>query len=283
MKHHNPSPLVSIHGGHSGEFCNHADDNLEAIIHEYIRKKFSWVGITEHMPPVNDRYLYEDEVKNGLDAEQIFARFKRYMGEIRKLQKKYRPLIEIFAGFETETYTGSHDFVKDLVKEFEPDYIVGSVHHVNDLPFDTSREHYQRAVEFSGGINELYCDYFDLQYEMIHAIRPRVVGHFDLIRIFDPDYSGRLKTPVIWEKIKRNLTAVKELDIIMDLNMRALNKGAAEPYIARPILQLALEFQIPVVPGDDSHSVDTAGRFIEDGIRILQDLGVQDHCRKPVP
>ena len=44
--------LISVHGGHSGEFCNHSKDSLEAIIKEYIKKDFCAVGITEHTPPL---------------------------------------------------------------------------------------------------------------------------------------------------------------------------------------------------------------------------------------
>ena len=41
---------VSVHGGHSGQFCHHATDTLEEIIQQYIAKQFPWVGITEHAP-----------------------------------------------------------------------------------------------------------------------------------------------------------------------------------------------------------------------------------------
>ena len=41
---------VSIHGGHSGQYCCHAEDTLEEIVLAYIEHGYTWVGLTEHMP-----------------------------------------------------------------------------------------------------------------------------------------------------------------------------------------------------------------------------------------
>ena len=56
-----------------------------------------------------------------------------------------------------------------------------------------------------GGLDGLYATYFDQQYEMIRTLKPRVVGHLDIIRIYDPDYRSRLVKPILWRKIVRNL------------------------------------------------------------------------------
>ena len=273
--------LVSIHGGHSGEFCCHAKDRLEDIVKAYIKKGYSWVGITEHMPPVNDDFLYPDEKDAGLSAEIIYQRFIRYVSTCRKLQKEYSPAIEIYVGFETETYSGSEQFVRELIQEFQPDYIVGSVHHVNNISIDYSKEQYEQAVIVVGGLDELYCRYFDQQYEMINALKPAVIGHFDLIRTFDPDYRSRLKKTHIQKLISRNLERIKAFDLILDFNVRALNKGASEPYVSRSILLQALDLGIAVVPGDDSHSVETVGLNIDRGIKILQELKFDTRWRIP--
>jgi len=274
-------PLVSVHGGHSGEFCNHAEDTLEDIINAYIKKGFKWVGITDHIPPVSDRFLYQDEKEAGLDAQIMYARFGKYISKCRNLQKKYAHAITIYVAFETETYSGYEAHIRKLIQEFQPDYIVGSVHHVDDIPFDYSPELYAQAADASGGLDALYCRYFDQQYEMIHSLKPAVVGHFDMIRLYDADYLSRLEKPEIQKRIQRNLNSVKSFGLILDFNLRALAKGAAEPYISKNILLRALNMGIPVVPGDDSHSADSAGLNIEKGISILQEIGFNCGWRKP--
>ena len=275
--------LVSIHGGHSGEFCQHASDSLEAVLQAYADQGFAWVGITEHMPPASDRFRYPDEVEAGLDARALRERFARYMATGRRLQAAFADRLEIFVGMETETYSSAIEFVRELAAAFAPDYLVGSVHHVADLNFDFSPDAYALAARAVGGLNALYIRYFDLQLEMIEALRPAVVGHFDLVRIYDPDYRERLQHPEIQKRVRRNLACIRDMGLILDFNVRALVKGAPEPYIAAPILKTARDMGIAIVPGDDSHGVATVGRHVQEGIRRLQALGVSTDWRRPIP
>jgi len=273
--------LVSVHGGHSGQFCHHATDSLEEIIQLYIAKQFPWVGITEHSPAISEELLYPDQRAAGLTPEFLLDRFARYMKECRRLQQKYHSDIEIFAAMEIETYSGYEKFIPKLMDIFQPDYIVGSVHFVDDMGFDYSQEQYDKTVEALGGMIPMYCRYFDQQFEMIKLLKPSVVGHFDLIRIFDPDYKNTLLHPEIMARIKRNLQLIKELDLIMDFNLRSLLKGADEPYISRVILEMALHLGISVVPGDDSHGLGSVGMNIERALAILVELGANTDWPKP--
>lgn len=273
--------FVSVHGGHSGQFCHHATDTLEEIIQLYIAKQFSWVGITEHSPAISEQLLYPDQVAAGLTPEFLFNRFVNYMKECRRLQEKYRSQIRIFAAMEIETYSGYEEFIPALINRFQPDYIVGSVHFVSDMGFDFSKEQYEKTVEAVGGILPMYCHYFDQQYEMIKLFKPAVVGHFDLVRIFDPGYKERLLQPEIMERIDRNLQLIAELDLIMDFNLRSLLKGADEPYISRVILEKAVQRGIKVVPGDDSHGLSSIGVNMEKAIAILDQLGCDTNWPEP--
>lgn len=273
---------VSVHGGHSGQFCSHAEDTLEDVIRAYIAKGFAWAGITEHMPPATDALVLPEEAAAGMSARDNYERFAGYIAASRRLQRQYADEITLYVGFETEAFTGYEPFLRRLLDAFKPDYIVGSVHHVNDILIDATPERYRQAIETAGGIDALYQAYFDKQYELITTFRPAVVGHFDLIRLFDPDYPQRLQRPGIWKRILRNLEAIKAADLIMDFNLKALAKGQSEPYISRPILRQAHEMGIAVVPGDDAHGVRGVGRGWEKGVRILEDIGFDTRWRTPV-
>jgi histidinol-phosphatase (PHP family) len=158
---------------------------------------------------------------------------------------------------------------------------VGSVHHVADICFDYSPKTYEKAVRACGSVEGLYLAYFDRQFEMIDAVRPFVVGHFDLVRIHDPHYRERVEQPDIAQKIDRNLDLIKELNLVMDLNLRPLARGEAEPYPTRSILEKIRSRRIPVVPGDDSHGIAQAGNHVDAGIRLLEKMGFDLHW--PVP
>lgn len=272
---------VSVHGGHSGQFCKHAKDQLEEIIKTYIRYGYSWVGVTEHAPGISHELLYQDEREAGLTPDLLFENFAEYMRECRRLQKKYRDDITIYAAMEIETYSGYETFIPLLLERFAPDYIVGSVHHVDDLGFDYSEIQYEKAARAAGGIDTMYCRYFDAQYEMIKLLQPAVVGHFDLIRIFDDQYRSRLQKPEIRKRVVRNLELIRDLDLIMDYNLRSLLKGADEPYITESILMMARDMGIAVAPGDDSHGIDNIHRNMEEAVKTLGNLGFTSRWPQP--
>ncbi|MFH1981274.1 MAG: histidinol-phosphatase [Pseudomonadota bacterium] len=278
----NPPGWVSVHGGHSGEFCQHASDTLSSVVEAYIEKGFLWVGLTEHAPPPDDRWRYPDEVSAGLTAAFLQARFARYMAAARAVQAAVAHRLRVFVGFETESYPGGIAWARHLIDRYRPDYVVGSVHHVGALAIDFSREGYDAAAAACGGIDGLYCRYFDRQFEMLQRLCPAVVGHLDLVRLFDPDYPERLNRAEIARRITRNLTFIAEQGLILDFNLAALSKGASEPYVAPVILRQAFELGIAAVPGDDSHGVATVGRHMVEGIHRLAAMGFSTDWKTPV-
>ena len=156
------------------------------------------------------RHLLDPAVR---DAAALGHRFADYMSVCRRLRSAYADRIQIFVGFETEDYSGSIDFAERLIDRFSPDYVVGSTHHVKDVPFDYNQATYGQATDACGGLDGLYAAYFDQQFDMIRRLTPRVVGHLDIIRIYDPEYRQRLVKPVIWEKVLRNLKLIKRLNL----------------------------------------------------------------------
>lgn len=270
----NDVSLISLHGGHSGDFCQHASDTLEEMLQAYVNKGYDMVGITEHMPPPDNRFRYPDEVAAGIEAKMMRIRFDRYFETARRLQKELLQTMRVWVGFETEWYDGALPLIQELIERHSPDYIIGSLHHIGEIAFDYDEEHYMRATQIAGGLDELYQCYFDQQFEMIKSLSPALVGHFDLIRIHDPNYRERIAKPSIKPLIFRNLELIRERGLILDLNTRALMKGDEEFYPSRMIIDQAHLLGIPIVPGDDSHGVSSTGCGIEQAIHLLQSLGI---------
>lgn len=271
---------VSVHGGHSGQYCHHARDTLEQVIEAYAAQGFAWVGITEHMPPADEGGRYPDEVRAGLQAGFLQRRFADYFAQCRELQARWRGTLEIFTAFETEAYGGAVAYVKDLVACLRPDYLVGSVHHVGGICIDYDEARWREAARACGGVEALYEEYFETQYALLRDLEPAVVGHFDLVRLFDPDYGARLASPRIAPLVRRNLEFMKREELILDFNLRGFDKGA-EPYPCAAVLRQALDLGIAVVPGDDSHGVASVGRHWERGVEVLRALGAPLRWKRP--
>ena len=136
-------------------------------------------------------------------------------------------------GFETEWIRPeSLDLIQRTVRDNKFDFFVGSVHHVHTIPIDYDQAFYLEARQVAGGSDErLFEDYFDAQWAMLQAIKPPVVGHFDLIRLKSDHPNGSFrKMSGVWSKILRNLTYITSYGGVLELNFASLRKGMDEPY-----------------------------------------------------
>ena len=114
---------------------------------------------------------------------------------------------------------------------------------MHQIPIDFDAATYARARSAAGGSGDtqLFVDYFDAQFEMMNAVRPRVVGHFDLVRLFAgmPDRDLRsYGEGEVWERVGRNLKWVVEAGALLEVNSSALRKGLREPYPGRSVCEV---------------------------------------------
>lgn len=158
------------------------------------------------------------------------------------------------------------------------DYFIGSVHHVHGIPIDYDTAFYAKARDVAGGTDEqLFEDYFDSQYEMLNALQPRVVGHFDLIRLLSPNPNSCLKNMKgVWDRAVRNLKLVVEQGGLLEINSSALRKGLEEPYPMRCVCEEFLSMGGRLTLSDDSHGIVQVGTNFERAIAYLESLGVQE-------
>ncbi|CZR69728.1 related to histidinol-phosphatase [Phialocephala subalpina] len=268
----------SMHS-HSGQFCpGHAKDELETVIQAAIARGMITFGLTEHMPR-EEKDLYPEEITAGLTTAPLFPRHEAYLIEAQRLRAKYAGQINILIGFEGEYIRPSYS---TLVNSFASnpciDYFIGSVHHVHEIPIDYDKSMYAQAREAAGGTDEkLFEDYFDLQFEMLNVLKPKVVGHFDLIRLLAEDPNGDLKgMKGVWEKVERNLRLVVEQGGLLEVNSAGLRKGLKEPYPGRSICDVFLGMGGKLTLSDDSHGVDHVGTNYLGMIAYLKSLGVEE-------
>jgi histidinol-phosphatase (PHP family) len=162
------------------------------------------------------------------------------------LRGKYGHQIHILVGFEAEYIRPSSiGMVRELQELYKFDFFIGSVHHVNTIPIDFSKELYQQArasvAPDASEDHPLFEAYFDTQYTMLKELRPAVVGHFDLIRLMATD-DGRSDLmaygDTVWGKVVRNLEFIKRYNGLIELNSSSMRKGWNTPYPGRDVCRV---------------------------------------------
>ena len=132
------------------------------------------------------------------------------------MRRRYAGRISLLVGFEAEFIRPDSyaPLATTLAADPRVDVVVGSLHHVRGVPIDFNRDMYQAALakvaatpsEGDGDDPEarLWLAYYDEQHAMLTALRPKVVGHFDLVRLLSADPA---RDPRTWPRV---LPAVAE-------------------------------------------------------------------------
>ena len=196
-----------------------------------------------------------------------------------RLRALYASQIKLLIGFEGEWIRPSYGaLIADLAANPAVDYFIGSVHHVNGIPIDYDAAFYENARNACGDNDEtLFEAYFDAQFEMLNALQPRVVGHFDLIRLLSAEPDGDLRRwDGVWDRVVRNLRVVREQGGLLEINSSALRKGLKEPYPGRNVCEEFMRIGGRFTLSDDSHGIAQVGTHFMEAFDYLERLGVKE-------
>ncbi len=249
------------HHSHSGQFCKHASGTLEEVVLEAIQQNFQVFGLTEHVPRYRIEDLYPEEVGNpyssdyvsvhkgirqeGLTSTDLENQFNAFLAEANRLKQKYAPQIDLLVGLETEFISDLdlqrlHDFLGDV------EYVVGSIHHVNSIPIDFDLATFQKALRYGTQIdtpeNEVHeaflCSYFNAQYELIREVKPEVIGHFDLCRLYTPSLQFS-DFPAVQKLVERNIAEAVRYGALFEVNAAAFRKKWDTAYPGRDVVDVS--------------------------------------------
>ena len=241
--------LVDLHN-HT-PLCNHAEGELSEYVEAAIKKGIRYFGFSDHAP-----MDFDSSYRMSFDE---MAQYER-MVNVAKI--KYKDKIELLLGYEVD-YLKNH--IDDRVLNADVDYLIGSVHFIEEWGFDNP--------EFIGryenqDIDLIWQQYFDAIEEMANSKKFDIVGHLDLIKIFKfmPKRDIRL--------IASNaLKAIKKADMVLEINMSGLRKPIKETYPSKELLEAAFALDIPITFGSDAHKPEQVGLFDKAVIDLAHEIG----------
>lgn len=272
---------MQSHHSHSGQYVSHAVDSLEDVVKRAETMGFTHFCLTEHMPRLADQFLYPEEIEKGYTKQNLIENFQQYLVHAVELQKKYNSKegMKVLIGFEIEGLDDDHiNYTAEKLLKLPGSPInmtVGSVHYVHDIPIDFSAELWAKARDATEKktARNLYYDYFALQNKVIDVLAPQVIGHFDLIRLFQPndeidpttgkrlgDIDVEQDWPEVWEIIVKNIKLANANKSLFELNSAAIRKGWDGPYPKVDICEAVKTYGgARFCFSDDSHAIKQVG------------------------
>lgn len=267
--------MISLHGGHSRRYCDHAKDLLRDMLEAAVACGYHTFGVTEHAPRTEPQYLYAEEIQMGWDEATVHTLFLEYAAELERLKEEFAGRLCILKGFEAEVVPPSHypTIMNDLRRNLKFDYIVGSVHYVDDVIIDYTPDMFNRALEQCGGYEELAVRYYQTVAEMVLCLKPEVVGHFDIIKKGFPEAENGV-SPRVRKAAFEALEVIRDSGSILDINTAGYRKGLGVPFPDPLYIRTARDMGIAMCFGDDSHSVEQVGMDIDKARDCLLQHGV---------
>ena len=237
---HNHTPL-----------CNHAEGTIDEYVQSAIKQGTKVFGFSDHAPMDYDpkyRMKFED--------------MQEYEKDVLAAKEKYKNKINILLGYEVD-YLPSH--MDKRVLNADVDYLIGSVHFLEGWGFDNP--------EFMGrweeqDIDEVWQKYFDTIEDMANTKLFDIVGHLDLIKVFKFLPKGNIS-----KMAKAALNAIKEADMVIELNVAGYRKKVEEPYPSRALLELAFSLDIPITFSSDAHKPEQIAMFNDEIIKLAREVG----------
>lgn len=225
--------------------------------------------------------FFEEALRKGIRELGIADHGRYYMEfdyqEIHSLAREY-PELEIRLGVELPFLPGCGEEIREIVEWLNPDYVIGSLHHLDGWMFDHPGfiEGYTRWDRES-----LYKRYFSLMEELVRVDSFDIIGHLDLIKVFGfrPSHDILYYAEDLLSIIAREGKAV-------ELNTAGYRKPVKEAYPSLSLLKKSRELEIPITLGSDAHTPGDVGSHFNEAKALLKQAGysqlVTFVSRKPI-
>jgi histidinol-phosphatase (PHP family) len=190
-----------------------------------------------------------------------------YIRHVKGLMKNDKN-IGVRIGLEVDFFPGGEKDIYDFISHYDLDYIIGSVHYFGETTVDSSADFYKDR-----DIDDLYKSYFELLYQAVESGLFDIIGHADLLRIynFKPSYDPEFLYRELASRMSRH-------DVAFEINTNGRNRLLGDFYPDRRFLHLFRQKNVPVCVNSDAHIPERAGQYFNEAYRLLEDAGYSEMC-----
>lgn len=255
---------------------SYSDDSsypMEQVVNDAIRLGIKELCFTDHVD-----YNIKPDWDSGSQIQIVGGRpianvnYPLYTEEIARLKEAYKDQITLKLGLEFGIQTHTIPKYEALFSKYPFDFILLSVHQVDDLEFWTQ--------DFQKGRTQ--SQYNQRYYEELLSVVRRykhysVLAHLDLIARYDlaGPYPFERIQPVVTEILKTVIADGKGIEV----NTSCRRYGLTDLTPSRQILRLYRDLGGRILTlGSDSHCPQHLGAYIPETKQALAGMGFESFC-----
>jgi histidinol-phosphatase (PHP family) len=174
-------------------------------------------------------------------------------------------------GIEADWIPGREDQMANLLDGRDWDYVVGSVHFLEDKALDME----EWSVWLKGESAErIWKRYFDTLAAAAQSGLFDILAHPDLVKVWGED------KPVPDGDLRRfyypAMEAIAETDVAIEVSTAGFRKPVGEIYPAPAFIEMAIDAGRPLALSSDAHTPEQLGWEYERAVELLEGLGVKE-------
>lgn len=256
-----------IHTYHSID----AEGTIKDYCDRAVRLQLDEICITNHceLDPVrDDSWIRFDSDKQPMTREGL----KRLENEIVETKEVYKNSgLNVKFGLEVGYYDGIESRLQEIIHDVDFDFILGSIHCLNHVCIDSSREH---ALYFSHHtVSGLLENYFIAIEKLIKSKLFDAIGHIDVYKKYGLEFYGDQIQNPSQEALQKVFKLMSEYDIALEINtagLRHINEFYPSPTIMKCAREQGLE---RITIGSDCHKVADLGKGILEATHYAKSFG----------
>lgn len=236
------------------------DYHVHALAHGEYEYSFSWI----------EEYLRRAQAQNiaqiGFSEHDWFE--ERIDIELVKgvaaRSEFCRMMIRV--GIEVDYKPGREPEISRILAQKPYDFVIGSVHHLGEWPFDHP-DHKNGFLQRE--IDEIYQEYYAMIDRAVKSNLFDVVGHLDLIKVWGFKPTARQENHFI----KPLLRGMRMSGTVVEINTGGLRKPVKEMYPSELLLRDLFAHNIPITFGSDAHHPEELGSGLSAALQTAWKVG----------
>jgi histidinol-phosphatase (PHP family) len=246
--------------------CGHAAGPMERYVEHAIEAGLPELGFSDHL------FMYWLPA-DARDPELGMAEWEHafYIEDVERCRSRYAGDITIRLATEADYIPGHEKTLENILKRSDWDYVIGSVHFIDDWGFDDSR--YLSGFD-RWDIDALYARYFDLVGASAETGLFDTIGHADLVKKF-----GHRPLGDQTEAYATLAARFARAGVCVEINTAGLRRPCAEVYPQPDLIRACFEAGVPATFASDAHAPSDVARDLATAADILQAVGYTDFVK----
>jgi len=204
-----------------------------------------------------------------------------YIEDVERCRRAYAHDITIRLSTEADFIPGHERELEAILRRYDWDYVIGSVHFLDGWGFDDSRN----MSGFDGrDLDALYLEYFETVGASAETGLFDTIGHTDLVKKF-----GHRASAPLDEAYTKLAQRFARAGVCVEVNTAGLRKPCAEVYPHPDLLRACQAAGVPTTFGSDAHAPLEVASDLQAAEALMRSVGYTEfvtfarRSRQPQP